>query len=77
MFVWHGALLAAIGIVCGLTAAFALTRLMSKILFDVSPLDPLTYIAVSCGLAAAAIVASYVPALRATTIDPIKSLRAE
>jgi putative ABC transport system permease protein len=77
MFVWHGALLATIGIVCGLTAAFALTRLMSTILFDVSPLDPLTYAAVSFGLAAAAILASYIPALRATTVDPIKALRAE
>jgi len=77
MFVRHGALLAAIGIVLGLTAAFAVTRVMSTILFDISPLDPLTYVAVSSGLAAAAVLASYVPALRATSIDPIKALRAD
>jgi hypothetical protein len=77
MFVWHGALLAAIGIAFGLTAALVLTRLMATILYDVSPVDPLTYVAVSCGLAAAAVLASYVPALRATTVDPIKALRAE
>jgi predicted permease len=77
MFVLHGVLLAAIGIACGLTAACLLTRLMSTILFDVSPLDPLTYLVVSLGLAAAAVVATYVPALRATTVDPIKTLRAE
>jgi predicted permease len=77
LFVWHGAMLAAIGIVCGLTAALLLTRLMSAILFDVSPVDPLTYIAVSIGLAAAAVLASYIPALHATTIDPIKALRAD
>ncbi len=77
MFVRHGALLAAVGIVLGLSAAFAVTRVMSTILFEISPLDPFTYIAVSSGLAAAAILASYVPALRATSVDPIKALRAD
>jgi ABC-type antimicrobial peptide transport system permease subunit len=77
MFVRHGAVLAAIGIVLGLTAAFSVTRVMSTILFDISPLDPLTYVAVSCGLAVAAVIASYVPALRATSIDPIRALRAD
>jgi hypothetical protein len=77
MFVWHGALLAAIGIVVGLAGALLLTRLMKTILFDVSPLDPVTYAAVSTGLAIAAVLASYIPALRATTVDPVKALRAE
>jgi predicted permease len=77
MFVRHGALLATIGIALGLTGALLLTRLMKTILFDVSPLDPLTYAAVSAGLALAAILASYIPALRATTVDPVKALRAE
>ena len=75
MFVRHGALLAALGIGLGLTGALLLTRLMTRILFDVSPLDPLTYVAVSAGLAFAAILASYIPALRATAVDPVKALR--
>jgi putative ABC transport system permease protein len=54
-----------------------LMRLMSSLLFDVKPVDPLTYIGVSLGLAGAAALASYVPALRATTIDPVDALRAE
>jgi putative ABC transport system permease protein len=77
MFVWHGTFLAAIGIAIGLAGALLLTRLMKTILFDVSPVDPLTYAAVSTGLAVAAILASYLPASRATSIDPVKALRAE
>jgi ABC-type antimicrobial peptide transport system permease subunit len=77
MFVRHGARLAAIGIGCGLVVALALTRVMSSMLFDVSPLDPATYAGVSLGLAAAAMLASYVPALRATSVDPVNALRAE
>ncbi len=77
MFVWHGALLAAIGIACGLAGAFALTRFMAKILFDVSPVDPLTYAGVSFGLVASAVLASYIPAMRATAVDPMHALRAE
>jgi putative ABC transport system permease protein len=77
MFVRQGARLAAIGIACGLAAALALTRLMSSMLFDVSPLDPITYAGVSLGLAAAAVLASYLPALRATSVDPVEALRAE
>jgi ABC-type lipoprotein release transport system permease subunit len=50
---------------------------MSSLLFQVSPLDPLTYAGVSCGLVAAAALASYLPALRATGIDPVEALRAE
>ena len=52
-------------------------RLMSSLLFDVSPLDPLTYVLVSVALIAATLLASYLPALRATTVDPIDALRAE
>ena len=59
MFVRHGLTLAAIGIACGLAAAFALMRLMSSLLFDVSPIDPLTYGAVALSLVAAAVVASW------------------
>jgi ABC-type antimicrobial peptide transport system permease subunit len=77
MFVRHGLLLTGIGVACGLAAAAALTRLMSSLLFDVSPIDPVTYGAVSIGLATAAMLASYLPARRATTIDPVDALRAE
>jgi ABC-type antimicrobial peptide transport system permease subunit len=77
MFVRHGLVLSAIGAACGLTAAFALTRLMKSLLFDVSPADPLTYLAVSAGLILAAMLASYLPARRAATVDPAEALRAE
>jgi ABC-type antimicrobial peptide transport system permease subunit len=77
MFVRHGLVLSGIGAACGLTAAFALTRLMKSLLFDVSPADPLTYLAVSAGLILAAMLASYLPARRAATVDPAEALRAE
>ena len=77
MFVRHGLGLAAIGIACGLAAAFALMRLMSSLLFDVSPIDPLTYATVALSLVVAAVTASYIPALRATMVDPVEALRAE
>jgi ABC-type antimicrobial peptide transport system permease subunit len=77
MFVRHGLGLAAIGIACGLAAAFGLMRLMSSLLFDVSPIDPLTYGAVALSLVVAAVMASHVPAVRATMVDPVEALRAE
>src|SRR5947209_20104673 len=77
MFVRYGLGLAAIGIVCGLVAAVALMRLMSSLLFGVSPNDPTTYAAVSLGLTAAVLLASYLPALRAKSVDPVQTLRAE
>jgi predicted permease len=77
MFVRHGLTLAGIGVACGLVAAFALMRLLSSLLFHVSPVDPLTYAAVSLGLIAAAVFASYVPSRRAASVDPIEALRAE
>jgi putative ABC transport system permease protein len=77
MFVRQGLLLTAIGVVCGLAAAAGLTRLMKALLFEVSPLDPTTYCAVSLVLAAAALAASYIPARRATTIEPVEALRVE
>lgn len=77
LFVRHGLMLAGIGVVCGVATAIPLTRLMSALLFEVSPLDPLTYVAVSIGLVAAALLASYLPARRATRIEPVEALRAE
>jgi predicted permease len=77
MFLGHGLLLTGTGIACGLAATFVLTRLMAGLLFGVSPLDPMTYGAVSAALVAAALVATYVPARRATVIEPVAALRAE
>ena len=76
MFVRHGLMLTFIGVACGLAAAVTLTRLMSALLFEVSPVDPVTYCAVPVILVAAALVASYVPARRATVIAPLDALRA-
>jgi predicted permease len=77
MFVRHGLVLTAAGVVCGLGAAIALTRLMSSLLFEVSPVDPLTYGAVAVGLVLAAALASYLPSRRAAAVDPVEALRAE
>jgi predicted permease len=77
MFVREGLLLTAIGVGCGLAAAAGLTGLMKSLLFEVSPLDPATYCAVSLVLAAAALLASYIPARRAAAIEPVEALRVE
>jgi predicted permease len=77
MFVRDGVGLAAIGIACGLASAVVLMRLMGSLLFEVSPVDPLTYSAVCLSLIAAAVLASYVPALRATAVNPVTALRSE
>ena len=77
MFVRQGLLLAGIGAIIGLGAAAGLTRLMSSLLFGVAALDPLTYAGVAAILIAAAALASYVPARRATRVDPLDALRAE
>ena len=77
MFVGHGMILAAVGLACGLIAAAALSRLMTSLLFAVSPLDPLTYCLVSAGLIAAAALASYLPSRRAAAVDPTEALRSE
>ena len=54
-----------------------LTRLMKSLLFEVNPLDPMTFAAVALGLVLAASLASYLPALRATAVDPMEALRAD
>jgi predicted permease len=77
MFVAHGLTLAGVGVAIGLAAAVGMMRLISSLLFEVSPLDPLTYVVVSVTLVAATVLASYVPARRATSVDPIQALRSE
>jgi predicted permease len=77
MFVAQGLRLAAIGVACGLAAAGVFTRLITSMLFDVKAIDPITYGAVALGLAGAAALASTVPALHASSVDPVDALRAE
>lgn len=73
----HGARLALMGVVIGLAASAGLTRLMSKILFGVSSLDPLTFACVAIALTLVALAACYIPAHRAMKVDPIVALRHE
>jgi predicted permease len=77
MFVRSAMLLTGIGVVIGLGVAAVLVRLMKTLLFGISPLDPLTFLAVPLILAAAAALASYLPARRAAGVDPVEALRAE
>ena len=70
-------LLSGIGVGIGLGLAIALTRLMAGLLFGVSPMDPVTFLSVAAGLVGVALIASYVPAHRAATVDPMNVLRAE
>jgi predicted permease len=77
MFVKEGLLLAGIGLGCGVVIALPLTRLMTALLFEVTPLDPLTYAAVSGVLATSALLATYVPSRRAARVEPVEALRAE
>jgi predicted permease len=77
MFVRHGLSLTAIGVAIGLATAIIVMRLMSSLLFKVSFVDPLAYIAASLGLVATAFLASYLPSRRAATVDPVEALRAE
>ncbi len=77
LFLKRGLLLAGTGIGCGLIAAAVAMRLMKTLLFETSTLDPMTYIAVALTLVAAALAASYIPARRATNIDPVNALRAD
>jgi predicted permease len=77
MFVKHGLLLAVVGLAIGFGVAVALTRWMSSLLFGVAAIDPMTYAAVALVLTSATLLASYMPARRATVIDPARALRAE
>jgi len=76
-FVRSGLILSAIGGACGLAATLVLAPLMKSLLFSISPSDPLTYAAMSASLIFAAALASYLPARKATKIDPVEALRAE
>ena len=77
MTVQQGLKLVGAGMVLGLAAAFLLTRVMATLLYGISATDPITFIGISMVLLAVAILASYIPALRATRVDPIVALRAQ
>ena len=77
LVVIEGMRVAAVGITVGLAAAFALTRLMASLLYDVKPTDPSTYAAVAAALAATALAACCKPALQAAWLDPARALRQE
>jgi putative ABC transport system permease protein len=77
LFLRHGLVLTITGIALGIGAAMLLTRVMSSFLFGVAPIDPVTYVAVAASLAAVAMVATYLPARRASSVDPVVALRAD
>ncbi|HKH73009.1 MAG TPA: ABC transporter permease [Vicinamibacterales bacterium] len=77
MFLRHGLALTATGIALGIGVAVVLTRVMASFLFGVGPVDPITYAVVSVVLAAVALLATYLPARRASQVDPVIALRAE
>ena len=72
MVLRHGLTLAAVGIAAGLIGAFALTRLMQSLLYGVRPNDPITFISVAAALLAIALMASFIPAWRATKVSPAR-----
>jgi len=77
LIVRQAAVLAGIGLLVGLFASAILTRVISSLLFTVSATDPATFVIIPLILAAVALVASYIPARRATRVDPMVALRYE
>jgi len=77
MVIWWGMRLTLIGLALGMAAALSLTRIVKNLLFQVSVTDPETFALIALLLAAVALIASYIPARRATKVDPLQSLRNE
>ena len=77
LVVWSGMRLAIAGIAVGMMAAFGLTRLMSSFLFGVRPWDPVAFLSAPLILSVVALLAVWLPGMRACKIDPVQALRAE
>jgi predicted permease len=77
MFMSHGMILCAAGMLLGLISAAGLTRLMKSVLFGVAPLDPVTFAGTAVLLIVVTLIANYIPARRASTIDPVRAMRVE
>jgi putative ABC transport system permease protein len=77
MILRQGLTLALAGVVAGVAAAFLLTRLMQSLLYEVQPADPVTFLTVPAMLMIVSLIASYVPALRATKVSPLIALRTQ
>jgi putative ABC transport system permease protein len=77
LVVWHGMRLAIAGVVLGVGAAFGLTRLIASFLFGVKPYDPMVFVAIPLLLSTVALVAVWLPATRASKLDPMEALRVE
>jgi ABC-type antimicrobial peptide transport system permease subunit len=77
LVVWQGMRLALMGVLAGIAAAFGLTRLIASVLFGVEPWDPVVFLSVPIILTATALLAVWLPATRASKVDPMQALRAE